>query len=212
MAARPSTEDNRFASVRDVLARWERHAKDVVILPGVSDVTDALDALVKEHTGRCQDRIEGAQHEATIALESLESLAGGREGGESWKSKLSETSARDDVLRDAQYYLLKPPGVEKTLLPHYDKLTTAWAAYEAVTDETGIALDTDMTNRKNMAFVAARATATEAFFIETLETKRGKGRKTALQARVRAMGQKQIPSSAIAPAIWQRVMEAVQEQ
>ncbi len=197
------------ATLAETLASWKDTPADKPF-SGAGNVQGAAEAVNSHYTQLCQRRMAEAEAALETALQAMEGAPCGVAGGTSWREALMEASTWPDVLREAQYRLV---GAEKRLTPLVATSEKAWTAYLSLISRAGLEPREDLMERHTTAAAAAKATACEELFVNTLETMPlGQSRRRALQSRIESMSRKAVAPSLIHPQIWERVMSAIKDK
>lgn len=199
----------RQARVAEMLAEWasvEQHEDLQGFAACAPSIQGAPATLAKQNAATCAGAVAEAKRAYEAALEAMEARAGGGDERKSWKANLSATSTWEEILHEAQYMLLKPPGMEAALGALKSTLTAAFAQYQRAASAAGQPLPCEDKERMSQAVGAAEATACEAFFIHTFATMPpGRRRTSLIRSRVAAMGAHAVNPDEILEPIFERV-------
>ncbi len=150
------------------------------------------------------------QQAAAAAINQLEAVAGGGgQEGQSWKAALKPTSSWEDVLHEAAYHLCAGAhgqqwSISGTLDPLFIAVQKAWDDYATVAKECGRAVDAELLQKRDQANAVARATATEAYFIDVLTACRPDQVAGKVQQRIAQMSKHHVDPELLQPLVWQK--------
>ena len=210
----PPPPELRVAEARAALAEWKPHGgpEDPPTLPPSVGEEAATEAAVGEAQVAALAQAAMAREGEALerAVAELEAVAGGGAGaGESWKAKLSETSAWDDVASAAGAFLLAAPKASERTKPKHAAAGQAEARYRAAAEAAGAPGDATLLERTRRAYVLAITTQAEMYFAQTL-TRTPKDRVAGeLQSRMVSLSQKKVSPSLVQAVLWRKVQENV---